>query len=89
MKLEKKLKEVAVETFEFNTNNDWGFGGAYGIGFVMANGMTVRSQVICYRHSSSERMVKIYDKDSEMIYNEWYTPKLVDGILEILGQKTG
>ena len=85
-KIKDYLETKTNNKEEFNTNNGWGFGGAYGEKFTLDTGISVRLKVVCYRHMPSDNMVEILYND-ETIYNEWYYSKNVPQMIKIIESK--
>lgn len=58
----KELQELAVSfTSDYNSNNSWGFGGAYGSIYTFKT-FQVMVATACYRHTSSTKFIKIYSQ---------------------------
>jgi hypothetical protein len=61
----KEIKKYAVKVSDYNTNNGWGFGGAYGKQYTFADGSTVMYGWRCYRHADPDRIIIAKDKDGD------------------------
>jgi hypothetical protein len=72
-----EFKERAVVT-EFNTNNDWGFGGNSGKRYEH-EGLTLEQGKRSYRHAKCQRYVLFYSEGNSL------TKKEFEGLLSELG----
>jgi len=65
----KELQELAVSFIsDYNSNNSWGFGGAYGSVYTFKT-FRVMVATACYRHTPSTKFIKIYSEDEGTIYD--------------------
>ncbi len=53
----KELLKTADSHESFNTNNAWGFGGAYGTRYFYPNDVEIVVGTYCYRHTPSRPYV--------------------------------
>jgi hypothetical protein len=83
--LEEYLAEAGAVASEFNSNNPWGFGGAYGTKYELPNdGPVVRIATACYRHMDSTKIITISTDTGGRIFDEFNTPKARLAAIEVL-----
>ena len=61
-------KEICVESKEFNSNNAWGFGGAYGMLYKFADNSFLKIGTACFRHTGTAPIIVFYYPDEDSRY---------------------
>jgi hypothetical protein len=56
----KELLAKATRTEDFNSNNDWGFGGSIGTAYFFENEIKLVLRKLCYRHAPSDNVHEVY-----------------------------
>ena len=72
-----KVKPIGFQTMdgmictasEFNSNNGWGFGGAYGTQYQFGKGIVMKIGTACYRHTGTSPFITVWQGD-ERLFNE-------------------
>jgi len=67
----------------FNSNNDWGFGGAIGEKYNI-NGNIVKVAKACYRHLPATDFITITNSKGMRIFDELQTTKSIKEAIEII-----
>lgn len=71
----KYCRENDFNVEDFNSNNDWGFGGAYGVK-AENDKYVVKVATACFRHLKPEKFVTLYSKEKESrLFDLSNTPK--------------
>lgn len=84
--LELYLESIGAKVTPYNSNNAWGFGGAYGNKYVLKDGKVVKIITACYRHLPSEKVITITNAEGKRVFDEINTPKIRAKAVDILKQ---
>ena len=52
-------KQLNARVEKFNTNNGWGFGGAYGERYHLKNNIVVTIATACFRHTGTTPFIRV------------------------------
>jgi len=81
-----EILALAVNIEDFNTNNGWGFGGAYGKQYTFANGVRLRKGTACYRHLPSHQFIAVYKDDQRVIDETKLNTKNLSELAELIAK---
>lgn len=62
------VQRKAVSMESYNSNNGWGFGGAYGKLYKLNDKVSVLFGTACYRHAPSHPVWKVFFEDRPSMY---------------------
>lgn len=79
-----ELLAKATSKEVFNTNNDWGFGGAIGTQYVFKNNVQIRTGKACYRHLPSAKFVAVYHNSKRIIDTAKLSEKHIQTISNLI-----
>jgi hypothetical protein len=71
---------------EFNSNNAWGFGGAFGKSYDFENGLEVRVGTACYRHTGTRKYVAVWHEGAKILELTGHTKKNHDKVLKLIDE---
>jgi len=75
---------IPENVVEFNSNNAWGFGGAFGDRFVYKNNsVVVTFATACYRHLPAAQFIRV-DHNGHVIRDLKSIPKNRKNVIELL-----
>lgn len=81
------ILDRAVDSHKFNSNNDWGFGGARGKRYNFGNGCTLTIATASYRHRPCQKFIR-FDIPDEWgcVYVDQATTKTWERISNLLNK---
>lgn len=79
-----KLLQFAISKKGFNTNNDWGFGGAVGTQFNFKNDVHIRVGRASYRHLPSSLFTAVYHDGKRIIDEQYLKETHIAQILKLI-----
>ena len=80
------LISLATDVEDYNTNNDWGFGGGVGKIYTLPNGVVLKVGMACYRHHKSHKYYRVWYKGDEIMDVNKLSYKQLDHIMKIQGE---
>lgn len=57
-----RLLSLGATVVDFNSNNGWGFGGAYGKRYALKNNIVVTIATSCFRHTGTTKFIRVDHK---------------------------
>lgn len=65
--MRNKNFDAANKQEKFNTNNDWGFGGAFGTQYTFNDNLYCKVGEACYRHLPSVKFIAVYHNGTRVL----------------------